>query len=584
MDLLWRVLSFFRADWTRVLGGLGLLLVHTLLSVAKPWPMALLVDRLAGGRIWLPLAAQGFSDGRYLALLVFGLLGFSLLHALVGALQQGLVISTGLRGLARVRRAVFEWLVGLPLRRLQAMQSGDLIYRATWDTYAFQTLFTHGLFVFLGATFHVIAMTMVMWRMNPALTGVAWATVPLLVLVMRWFGPRMSRRSESAQSADAQVATRVQQTVASLLLIQSYTREEIERRHFEGQAGSALSARWSQHQLEVIYLASVAAILALGMAGMIALGISRVEARVLSLGELLVFLAYLTQLYEPLSQLSHVGSTVSHARAGAQRVLELLEEPEVQQSSLAPSIAEPLPPSWGVELDRVCFGYSAERPVLKDLSLTVPPGEVLALIGPSGAGKTTLLQLIPRLLEVDSGQIRIGGRPLRSLDRTQLRQHVSLVLQEPLLLSATVAENIAYGRENATRTEIEAAARAAFADEFIRKMPQGYDTRVGEGATRLSVGEKQRVNLARAFLKDAPILLLDEPTSALDAESEAAVLQGLRGLIRGRTVLMVAHRLATLQEVHRVAVLNEGRIMEIGTPSELLAANGYFARMKGLQG
>jgi ABC-type multidrug transport system fused ATPase/permease subunit len=219
--------------------------------------------------------------------------------------------------------------------------------------------------------------------------------------------------------------------------------------------------------------------------------------------------------------------------------------------------------------------------VLRNVCVSLRAGESVALIGPSGAGKTTLLQMIPRFLDPDSGVVRLAGEDLRSYPRPWLREHVALVLQESLLLPTTIAENIGYGRAGATRDEIEAAAAAANAHEFIRRLPQGYDTVVGDGAARLSVGEKQRLNLARAFLKDAPILLLDEPTSALDAESEGLVLASLRRLMKGRTTLMVAHRLATIREVDRIVVLNAGEVMEVGTAAELLAKGGYFSRVNG---
>lgn len=584
MDLLRRALAFFRPDWPRILAALGLLLVNSGLALLKPWPLALLVDYLSVGRRWEPLAQAVPEPARYLGALVLALALVAIVHAALSGVQQGVVIATGLRGLARVRRAVFEWLLGISLRRLQGAQSGDLIYRATWDTYSFQTLFTQGLFVFLGAAVSVVAMTVVMWQMNQRLTLVALATIPLLLLVMRGFGSRLSGRAASAQAADAGVAAAVQQTVANLPLIQSFTREGTEQQRLDDQAGQALKARWTQHRLEVSYLAVVAVVLGVGTAGIVGFGVNQVEQGTLTVGELLVFLAYLTQLYEPLNQLSHVGATVSNARAGAARILELLEEPpeaDLPGRPTASGLTEPAGDAWGVEFVGVSFGYTAERRVLENLSFSVAPGEVLALIGPSGAGKTTLLQLIPRLLEVSDGTVKLGGRDVRSFHRFDLRRHVSLVLQEPLLLPASIAENIGYGREGATRTEIEEAARAAQADEFIRRLPAGYDTVVGEGAARLSVGEKQRINLARAFLKDAPVLLLDEPTSALDAESEQAVLDAFRRLLRGRTVIMVAHRLATLREADRIAVLKEGGIAEIGTASELLRREGYFARLKG---
>ncbi|HRI15264.1 MAG TPA: ABC transporter ATP-binding protein [Verrucomicrobiota bacterium] len=579
MDALWRALAFFRPDWLRVLAALGLLIVNCGLALLKPWPLAWIVDRLSNpeavAATTSPLIPYVLKLAGLLALIYAA-------HAVLSAVQQGVVISTGLCGLSRVRRTVFEWLLGLSLRRLQGTQAGDLIYRATWDTYSFQTLFTQGVFVFLGATVSVIAMTGVMWQLNRPLTGVALATVPVLLGVMKAFGPRLSSRAGGAQSADSGIAAMVQQTVAHLPLIQSFTRESTELSRFAEQSGTAYRARWRQHRLEVSYLAVVAIVLALGTAGIVGFGAKQVSAGALSVGELLVFLAYLAQLYEPLNQLSHVGATVSQARAGAQRVLELIgESPGVERlkSAVGGQCSVVRTQGLGIRFDHVTFGYNPSQPVLRDLSLEVNPGEVVAIIGPSGAGKTTLLQLIPRLLDPDSGSVQVGGEDVRKATLTALRRQVGVVLQEPLLLPTSIAENIGYGREGATRLEIEAAARAANADGFIRRLPAGYDTVVGDGAARLSVGEKQRLNLARAFLKDAPVLLLDEPTSALDADSEEAVLAGLRGVLPGRTVLMVAHRLATLREVQRIVVLTDGKIIETGTPAELLARQGYFSRL-----
>jgi ATP-binding cassette subfamily B protein/subfamily B ATP-binding cassette protein MsbA len=574
---LWRqILAFYRADWLRVGAALGLLLATTAVAIFKPWPLAWIVDRLARNDAAVP----GPGDDLKV------ILGWSVLlaavhalHALLGAAQQALVIHTGLRGLARVRRAVFGWLLRLSLRRLQGAQAGDLIYRATWDTHAFQTLFQQGLFTFLGATLTLVAMTVVMWRFNPALTLVALGTVPVLLLIMRFFGPLMSQRAGRAQAADSGVAALVQQAVANLPLIQGFTREQTEADRFEASAAGSLAARWRQHRAEVVYLAVVAVVFAVGTAGIVVLGAREVTAGNLTVGRLLVFLAYLAQLYEPLNQLSHVGSTVSNARAGAERVLELLAEDRATKAE--PMLKNRTFPAAELAFEDVSFAYTTGQPVLRNVRVSLRAGESVALIGPSGAGKTTLLQMIPRFLDPDSGVVRLAGEDLRSYPRPWLREHVALVLQESLLLPTTIAENIGYGRAGATRDEIEAAAAAANAHEFIRRLPQGYDTVVGDGAARLSVGEKQRLNLARAFLKDAPILLLDEPTSALDAESEGLVLASLRRLMKGRTTLMVAHRLATIREVDRIVVLNAGEVMEVGTAAELLAKGGYFSRVNG---
>jgi ATP-binding cassette subfamily B protein/subfamily B ATP-binding cassette protein MsbA len=574
---LWRqILAFYRADWLRVGAALGLLLATTAVAIFKPWPLAWIVDRLARNDAAAPGAGDDLRVILGWAALLAAVHG---LHALLGAAQQALVIHTGLRGLARVRRAVFGWLLRLSLRRLQGAQAGDLIYRATWDTHAFQTLFQQGLFTFLGATLTLVAMTVVMWRFNPALTLVALGTVPVLLLIMRFFGPLMSQRAGRAQAADAGVAALVQQAVANLPLIQGFTREQTEADRFEASAASSLAARWRQHRAEVVYLAVVAVVFAVGTAGIVVLGAREVTAGNLTVGRLLVFLAYLAQLYEPLNQLSHVGSTVSNARAGAERVLELLAEDRTAKAE--PPLRNRTFPPAELAFEDVSFAYTAGQPVLRNVRVSLRAGESVALIGPSGAGKTTLLQMIPRFLDPDSGVVRLAGEDLRSYPRPWLREHVALVLQESLLLPTTIAENIGYGRAGATRDEIEAAAAAANAHEFIRRLPQGYDTMVGDGAARLSVGEKQRLNLARAFLKDAPILLLDEPTSALDAESEGLVLASLRRLMKGRTTLMVAHRLATIREVDRIVVLNAGEVMEVGTAAELLAKGGYFSRVNG---
>jgi len=543
-------LRIYRPEALRCAGALGLVGLTTTAAVIKPWPLAWILDALSGR------SDATDSIPRW----TLALLGAYLLHAVLGAAQQSLVITLGLRGLQRIRHQVFERLVRLSPRQVQGTAAGDWIYRATWDTYAFQTLFTHGIFTALTAGAGVVAMTVVMARIHLPLTAVALATVPPLIGVMRFFGPRLQRAAAGAQSTDSGIAAAVQQAVANLPLIQAFTRESSTTGAFDRQSGEAFAARRHQHRSEVLYLAAVAAILAAGTAGIVALGSREVAGGRLTLGQLLVFLAYLAQLYEPLNQLSHLGGTVATAQASAQRVLQWLDTPLPDTGGTPPPR-----PDAGVALEfaKVGFAYEPGRPVLHALDLRLEPGEIVAVVGPSGAGKTTLLQLIPRFLEPDTGAVRWCGVDLKALDRDALRRQVSWVLQEPLLLPTTVAENIGFGREGATRAEIEAAARAAQAHDFIERLPQGYDTRVGDGAARLSVGEKQRIHLARAFLKDAPVLLLDEPTSALDGQSEAAVLAAIQRLTRGRTTLMVAHRPETLHVAHRILRLEGGALTEV---------------------
>jgi ATP-binding cassette, subfamily B, bacterial len=621
---LWRAWRFFRPDILTISLVLVLLLLSIGANLLKPWPLALMVDGILGHKpwpAWLGTWTSQASQPVLLGLLVASMVAVHWGQALLSAAQTYLLIQVGLRGLARVRKALFHWLQRLSWRFHQGARQGDVIYRASWDTYAFQNLFQHGLFTFLGATLSLACMVAVMWRMNRPLTWIALGTIPLLVPAIQLFGRQMRARSLEAQQADSQVTSLVQQGIAALPLTQSFVREAEEENRFNIQVDVALRRRLAQHGCEVLYLAVISAIFGLGLAAIVWAGAGLVGQGRLTVGELLVFLAYLTQFYEPLNQLSHVGATVSSAGAGTQRVFEILDTPEeVRESPEARRVVRPGPvhespkpnsipesPSrkgrlygacvgslapvpevatsnalvaqGAIEFEDVHFSYDQRQPVLRGVSFRLAAGETAALVGPSGVGKTTLLHLLVRFFDPTRGAVRLDGVDLRWLRLGDLRSQVGLVMQEPILLPATVAENIGYGRAGATRDEIEAAARAAHAEEFIRRMPRQYDTVIGEGAARLSTGEKQRLNLARAFLKNAPILVLDEPTSALDAESEAFVVASLGELMRGRTVLMVAHRFTTIRGVNQILVLEGGRLTESGSPDVLRQGQGYFARV-----
>ncbi len=582
MKLFRAVFRWYRADWPRLVVALALAVLATGLGLLKPWPVALVVDQLRG--VAGAAKSPGFFGTGRIPVLVGFLLGVSLAHAAVNAVLNLVLIDTGLRGLRRVRTAVFDWLLGLSLRRLWGNQAGDIQYRATWDIYAFQTLFQHGGFAFLTATGSLVAMTVVMWRLDPTLTWVAVATVPPLLVTMRWFGRGMSERATAAQGADGKLSSRLQQVVAHLPVLQSFTAEAAEAGRYALEADAAYAARRRQHRTELAYLAAVGGIFAVGTAGIVGFGVDAVRTGRITLGEFLVFLAYLAQFYEPLNQLSNVGGTVSQARAGATRVLELLEQPGELPLPARPVALPKATGGRSIRFEGVEFGYSPGHPALSGIDLEVGAGECIALVGPSGAGKSTLLQLVPRFLDPDSGIVRIDGVDLRGLDLIALRRDVAVMPQESPLLAGTIADNLRLGRATASRGEVEAAARWAQAHAFIERLPMGYDTVVGDGAVRLSVGERQRIGLARAFLKNAPVLLLDEPTSALDAESESLVLASLAELRRGRTTIMVVHRLRTIETADRIAVLNAGRLLEVGAPARLLRSGGWFARMRESQG
>jgi ABC-type multidrug transport system fused ATPase/permease subunit len=447
-----------------------------------------------------------------------------------------------------------------------------------------------------------------MARLNGQLTAVALIAIPTLLASIKIFGRLLRARGAAAQQAEGKVYSLIHQGITALPLIQSNAREHHERQRFAAHTEQARQHKMAQHGLEVFYWGSISVILSACTLGVTWVGAQQVLAAKLTVGELLVFLAYVTQLFDPLLQLSQVGATLSSASASTRRVFEILDTPEevtdrpdarpvcrgreiddptpaddvfaaATSASGARASRSPLPVYGDITYDDVSFAYDRSRPVLRHVSFKLMARTSAAIIGPSGAGKTTLLNLLPRFFDPASGAILLEGVDLRDLERDGLRAQIGLVLQEPIILPTTVAENISYGKPDATQEEIEAAARAAYAHEFIERLPQHYRTVIGDGGAHLSVGEKQRINLARAFLKDAPILLMDEPTSALDVESEARVVASLFALMRGRTTLMVAHRLSTIRRVDTVLVVDDGRVTEAGAPDDLLPRQGYYARV-----
>jgi ABC-type multidrug transport system fused ATPase/permease subunit len=435
-----------------------------------------------------------------------------------------------------------------------------------------------GVLVPLAQSSLVLAgIVVIMVRMDVRLMLVAAAMAPAFWACIRVFGRRIEQTSRAYHEHESTLLSTVQESLSSMRTVQAFTREPDTSLRFGAQALESFRINLALVRTQLLFSTSVGLALAVGTAAAVWLGASRVLAGQLSTGDVLVFLAYLGMLYQPLSVVSQSAATLQSCRAQLGRVFDVLDRsPEVVD---APG-ARPLEMVRGaIAFDRVSFGYDAGQPALRDVTLDIRPGEVVALVGPTGAGKSTLASLLLRFYDPGAGAVLLDGCDLRALPLAWLRQQVGVVLQEALLLSGTIRDNIAYGRPDATLQDIETAARRAQAHEFIAALPDGYDTRLAERAVNLSGGQKQRLAIARAFLKDAPILVLDEPTSAIDAETEEALIASLEGLAEGRTTIIIAHRLSTVRIADRILVLRQGSVIEQGSHDQLMDRDSLYRRL-----
>jgi ATP-binding cassette subfamily B protein/subfamily B ATP-binding cassette protein MsbA len=572
MSIYRRVLEYYRPFWKQTVVGLFLSLVGIGLNLLKPWPFKIIVDdflRPTGPvrgdwRSWVPLLC--------LALVVIQL-GWGIINWITNYL----FVKIGLQALLKLRTDLYSHLQRLSLKFHDARRSADSSFRVAYDSQSIQTIYNKGFTNIFASTIGLIGTFVVMMRLDWVLTLLSLAIVPLIVGAIYFFARRIRLESTSIQEEESAVLAQAQEGLSSIRMVHAFGREDFEVRQFHQQAQQSLQANLRLTLTNVNSALVISTLMVIGTAAMYYVGTLHVLSGTLSLGSLLVFSAYLLMLYQPLESLTYTAWAMEGATAGAKRCFEVLDRQDDVRDS--PNAVDISTAKGAIEFRAVNFGYAESRIVLQDINLSIDPNQIVGLAGGTGAGKSTLLSLVPRFYDPAAGSVRLDGRDVREITKKSLREQIAIVLQDTLLFSTTVRENIAYGRPDATEEEIVEAARRAQADDFIRQMPQGYGSLVGERGGHLSVGQRQRIGIARAFLKNAPILLLDEPTSALDPATEAAIMDVITELMRGRTTLIATHRLATIHDLDQIIVLDHGRIVEQGRGPELIARGGIYAKL-----
>ena len=573
MSIYRRALHYYRPFLGQTITGLVLSLCGIALNLLKPWPFKIIVDDILPRN---PHAHFGTSPD-LIPLLCLALVGIQLLWGLTNLASNYIFVKVGLQALLKLRTDLYAYLQSLSLKYHDARRSSDSSFRVAYDSQSIQTIYNKGFTNIFSSIVTLIGTFLVMVRIDWQLTLLSLAVVPAIVAAIYFFAHRIRRDSTSIQEQESALLAQAQEGLSAVRMVHAFGREEWEVRQFHLQAQQSLHANLRLTLTNVKSALVISTLMVMGTAAMYYLGTLHVLAGTLTLGSLLVFSAYLLMLYQPLESLTYTAWAMEGATAGARRCFEVLDrEDDVVDAPNAREITET---SGAIGFQNVSFGYATGQPVLHEIDLSILPNQIVALVGGTGAGKSTLLSLVPRFYDPNQGSVALDGRDLRQITKKSLRAKIAIVLQDTLLFSTTIRENIAYGRPDATDDEIREAARRAQADEFISRMPAGYESPVGERGGHLSVGQRQRIGIARAFLKNAPILLLDEPTSALDSTTEAAIMETIKDLMHGRTTLIVTHRLATIHGVDRIVVLENGRIVEQGSGADLLTKRGVYATL-----
>jgi ATP-binding cassette subfamily B protein/subfamily B ATP-binding cassette protein MsbA len=579
MPIYRRVLSYYGPYWGRTAVATALMLGSIGFGLLKVWPSALIVGKV------LPAALRGEETVavpglppwpilRVVLLLCLAMVVFHLLGGVLNLFSNLIFVKVGLRALLRLRTDLYAYLHSLPLKFHDARRSSDSSFRVAYDSQSIQAFYSKGTFV-LSSAITLAGTFAILWQLDRQIALLSLSIIPFTVATIHRYARRIRTESTAIQERESAVLMQAQEGLSSVKMVQAFGREEYEIEQFRWNARQSLDANLRLTGTSMKSALIVSTLMALSTAAMFYIGALHLLDKRLSLDQLVAIGTYLVTLYAPLEALTHLAWALEGAAAAATRCFEVLDrEDEVKDAPNARTIDHC---RGEIAFEKVSFGYAPGRLIFTNVNLRIAPGQTVAFVGGTGAGKSTLLSLVPRFYDPTEGRVLVDGEDVRSLTKKSLRNQISIVLQDTLLFSTSVRENIAYGRPEATQEQIIEAAERAQAHDFISALPEGYDSPVGERGCHLSVGQRQRIGIARAFLKNAPVLLLDEPTSALDSATEAAIMKTIEDLMRGRTTLIITHRISTVHRMEKIVVLGEGGIVEHGQGPELVAQGGVYA-------
>ena len=582
------VRSLIRPYRTWVLVVFAAMLVETLASLAAPWPLKVVLDNALGHDklpAWLAWIHDLGIDRDTMGLALFAAAAtivIALLDAIADYVDNYYTESVGQWVAHDLRIRIYDHLHRLSLGYYATHQTGTMLSTLTSDVATVQDFASSATLSIVVDLMTIVGMLGIMFWLEWDFALIAVGVTPFLLLFVMRFKKAVKDATRDVRKRQSDIVAVAEQGLGSMRSVKAFDRQDLEAQRMDAASRATVQAALNARRIKSLLGPVVAVVVALCTAFVLWRGTALIVANAMTVGALTVFLAYLAKFFKPVQDLAKMTNTIAQTAVGLERIQTILSADDVIHEK--PGAVAPPKLAGEVVFEHVAFAYDRDTPVLKDVSFAVKPGQVVGVVGGTGSGKSTIVSLIPRFYDVAGGAVRVDGTDVRDYQLHPLRRQIGFVLQETVLFHGTIRDNIAYGRPGgATDAEIVAAAKLANADEFIAKMPKGYDTVVGERGDTLSGGQRQRIGIARAVIRDNPILILDEPTAALDTESERLVMEGLERLMKGRTVITIAHRLSTIRDADNIIVLADGVVAEQGTHDELIARNGIYADLYHVQ-